>query len=562
MANIKIMALGGLGEQGKNMYIVEINNDIFVLDAGLKYPEIDMYGVDAVVPDITYLIENKKRIQGIFLSHGHEDNIGAIPYLLKRIPVRVYGTHYTLSLVEDILKTNKMDVKKFKLFRINDKKVLTFNDVTCSFFNTTHSVPESIGISLQTEDGSIVYATDFNFNPETEDYYKVSYEKITDIGKEKVLAVLAESVGTSSLGRPTDYSSFEYSLNNILNNTQKRVIIAGYSEDLLRVQKAINIALARGKKIAFIGKGSDRLVNFARNTNYINIDEDAIINLKYIDDNNKNMIEDLVVFVTGVRNEPYSALNRMAKCEDRLIHIEKGDSVVIMCPPKSGSELYVTNVINELYRSDASINVFEKKHLCGTHATNSDLKMLYSMLKPKYALPIKGEYRHMYDHSQVLIKMGYNKENILQLENGEMVEIVNGEIVNIEKHVLTDVFINGSLVGGVNEKVIKDRETLAEEGAVIVNVSYDVRTRKLIGDPSIITRGFTYKLPDEQLHEIVSNITVKIINNALLKKTFNLEQLKDVLQNEISNQLFRFTKHRPIIILSILELNKPKNTKE
>ena len=562
MANIKIMALGGLGEQGKNMYIVEINNDIFVLDAGLKYPEIDMYGVDAVVPDITYLIENKKRIQGIFLSHGHEDNIGAIPYLLKRIPVRVYGTHYTLSLVEDILKTNKMDVKKFKLFRINDKKVLTFNDVTCSFFNTTHSVPESIGISLQTEDGSIVYATDFNFNPETEDYYKVSYEKITDIGKEKVLAVLAESVGTSSLGRPTDYSSFEYSLNNILNNTQKRVIIAGYSEDLLRVQKAINIALARGKKIAFIGKGSDRLVNFARNTNYINIDEDAIINLKYIDDNNKNMIEDLVVFVTGVRNEPYSALNRMAKCEDRLIYIEKGDSVVIMCPPKSGSELYVTNVINELYRSDASINVFEKKHLCGTHATNSDLKMLYSMLKPKYALPIKGEYRHMYDHSQVLIKMGYNKENILQLENGEMVEIVNGEIVNIEKHVLTDVFINGSLVGGVNEKVIKDRETLAEEGAVIVNVSYDVRTRKLIGDPSIITRGFTYKLPDEQLHEIVSNITVKIINNALLKKTFNLEQLKDVLQNEISNQLFRFTKHRPIIILSILELNKPKNTKE
>ncbi len=562
MANIKIMALGGLGEQGKNMYIVEINNDIFVLDAGLKYPEIDMYGVDAVVPDITYLIENKKRIQGIFLSHGHEDNIGAIPYLLKRIPVRVYGTHYTLSLVEDILKTNKMDVKKFKLFRINDKKVLTFNDVTCSFFNTTHSVPESIGISLQTEDGSIVYATDFNFNPETEDYYKVSYEKITDIGKEKVLAVLAESVGTSSLGRPTDYSSFEYSLNNILNNTQKRVIIAGYSEDLLRVQKAINIALAKGKKIAFIGKGSDRLVNFARNTNYINIDVDAIINLKYIDDNNKNMIEDLVIFVTGVRNEPYSALNRMAKCEDRLIHIEKGDSVVIMCPPKSGSELYVTNVINELYRSDASINVFEKKHLCGTHATNSDLKMLYSMLKPKYALPIKGEYRHMYDHSQVLIKMGYNKENILQLENGEMVEILNGEIVNIEKHVLTDVFINGSLVGGVNEKVIKDRETLAEEGAVIVNVSYDVRTRKLIGDPSIITRGFTYKLPDEQLHEIVSNITVKIINNALLKKTFNLEQLKDVLQNEISNQLFRFTKHRPIIILSILELNKPKNTKE
>lgn len=557
MANIKIMALGGLGEQGKNMYVVEINDNIFVLDAGLKYPEIDMFGVDAVIPDISYLIENKKRIQGIFLSHGHEDNIGAIPYLLKQIPVRVYGTHYTMSMVEDILKSNKMDIRKYKLFRINDKKVLTFNDVTCSFFNTTHSVPESIGIALNTPDGTIVYSTDFNFNPETEDYYKVSYEKITDIGKEKVLAVLAESVGTSSEGRPTDYSSFEYQLNNIFNKAEKRVIVAAYSEDLLRVQKAINIALSKGKKIAFIGKGSDRIINFARNTNYINIDEDSIVNLKYIDDNNKNDIKDLVVFVTGVRNEPYAALNRMVKHEDRLIHIDKKDSIVIVCPPKSGSELYVTNVINELYRSNASINIFDKKRICGTHATTQDLKMLYSMLKPKYAIPIKGEYRHIYDHSQVLIKMGYEKENILQLENGEEAIFIDGELVNTSKIILNDVFVNGSLIGGINQLVIKERETLAEEGIVIVNITYDVRTRKLIETPTVLTKGFTYKLDDDELHKIVSSIAERIVNNTLGKKKFDLEQLKDVLQNEISNQLFRFTRHRPIIMISISELNKP-----
>ncbi len=558
MANIKIMALGGLGEQGKNMYIVEINDNIFVLDAGLKYPEIDMYGVDAVVPDITYLIENKKRIQGIFLSHGHEDNIGAVPYLLEKIPVRVYGTHYTLSIVEDMLRNNKMDIKKYKLFRINDKKVLSFNDIKCSFFNTTHSVPESVGIALSTDDGTIVYATDFNFNPETEDYYKVSYEKITDIGKENVLICLSESVGTSSLGRPTDFSSFEYTLNNIFNNTEDRVIFAGYSEDLLRVQKAINIAIAKGKKIAFIGKGSDRLVNFARNTNYIHIDEDSIVNLKYIDDNNTNNIKNLVVFLTGVRNEPYAALNRMVKHEDRLIHIEKSDNIIIVCPPKSGSELYVTNVINELYRSNANITIFDKKDICGTHASNSDLKMLYSMLKPKYAMPIKGEYRHIYDHSQVLLKMGYNKENILQLDNGELVEIVNGEIVNTERHSVRDIFVNGSLIGGVNEKVIKDRETLSEEGVVILNLAFDVRLRKIINEPTVITRGFTYKLTDEQVNEIILSTATKIVNNALLKKSFDIEQLKDVLQNEISNQLFRFTKHRPIIITSLVEVNKPK----
>ena len=327
---------------------------------------------------------------------------------------------------------------------------------------------------------------------------------------------------------------------------------------MLRVQKAINIALQKEKKIAFIGKGSERLVNFARNTNYINIDEESLVNLKYIDEHNKNNIKDLVVFVTGVRNEPYSALNRMVKHEDRLIHIEKGDSIVIVCPPKSGSELYVTNVINELYRSDASITIFDKNDIFGTHATNADLKTLYSILKPKFAMPIKGEYRHMYDHSQVLIKMGYNKEDILTLENGEMIEIVNGEIVNIEKKSLSDIFVNGSLVGGVNEKVIKDRETLSEQGIVIVNVAYDVRTRKLINDPSIITKGFTYKLSEEQLDEIVSNITVKIVNNTLLKKSFHVEQLKEVLQTEISNQLFRYTKHRPIIMISITEVNKPK----
>lgn len=558
MANIKIMALGGLGEQGKNMYVVEINNNIFVLDAGIKYPEIDMYGVDAVVPDITYLIENKKRIQGIFLSHGHEDNVGAIPYLLKRIQTRVYGTHYTLSLVEDLMKSNKMDIKKYKLFRINDNKVLKFNDVTCSFFNTTHSVPESIGIALSTEDGSIIYVTDFSFNPETEDYYKVSYEKVADLAKEKVLAVMAESVGTSSIGRPTDYSSFEYSFNNILNNTGKRVIVAAYSSDLLRIQKAINIALSKGKKIAFLGRGSDRLINLAKTTHYINIPEKDIVSLKYIDEHNNNEIDNLVVIVTGLRNEPYASLMRMVKHEDRLIHIKKGDAIVLMCPPMAGSELYTTNAINELYKSDATIKVYEKKDLCGTHANGSDLKTLYSILKPKFIIPIKGEYRHIYEHTQVALKMGFSKEDILQLDNGEIVEFVNGEIEKHDNYPLTDVYVNGSLIGGVNEKVIKERETLAEEGVIIVNIAYDVRTRKLVGNPSCLTRGFTYKMADEQLQEIVGGITTKIVNNALLRKSFDIDQLKDVLENEISNQLFRFTKHRPIIMISIAELNKPK----
>lgn len=557
MANIKIMALGGLGEQGKNMYIVEVNESIFIFDAGLKYPEINMFGVDAIVPDITYLIENKERIEGVFVSHGHQDNIGALAYLLRNIPLRVYGTHFTISLIEESLANDKMDIKKYKLFRINENKTLKFKNATCSFFNTTHSIPESVGIALKTEDGVIVYATDFNFNPQTENYYQVSYDKITELGKENVLAVLAESVGTTSLGRPKNTSAFEYSFNSVLNKVEKRLLVAVYSSDLLRMQQVINLCLAKGKKIAFIGKNADRLVNLARTSNYINIPESSLLSLKYLDENNKNDIKDLVVIVTGVRNEPYNTLMRMARGDDRLINVEKGDSIVIMCPAMAGSELYVTNAINELYRSDASLTIYKRSQLCRTHADEADLRTLYAMLKPKYIIPIKGEYRHMYEHSLIAMKYGKTRDEIALLDNGEMIEINNGILGNRHQYHLNDVFVDGSLIGGVNEEVIKDRETLSEEGIVIINVGYDVRTRKIVLNPNVITKGFTYKMNKEELDKIVIELTTRVVNNALQRKSFDLLQLKDVVENEVSNTLFRFTRHRPVIVSNIIEVNKP-----
>ena len=280
MAKIKIFALGGLGENGKNMYVVEVNQHIFILDAGIKYPDIDMYGVDAVIPNINYLIENKDRIEGIFITHGHEDHISALPYLLKKIPTRVYGTHFTICLIENLLSENKMDIKNYKLFRINDTKQLKFKDVTVSIFNTTHSIPESVAIAIKTEDGPIVYCTDFNFGPTSFGKYQTSYDKITDLGKEHVLALLSESISAGSINRIKNDSLFEHAYKNILINAKGRIIVSAYSSDLNRIQKIINMSIEKGKKIAIIGRKGEKIINVAIKSNYLDIPKDSFVTLK------------------------------------------------------------------------------------------------------------------------------------------------------------------------------------------------------------------------------------------------------------------------------------------
>lgn len=558
MANIKFFALGGLGENGKNMYVVEVNDHIFILDAGVKYPDIDMYGVDGVIPDMNYLVQNKERIEGVFISHGHEDHISALPYLLKLVPTRIYSTHFTISLIENLLLDHKMDIKKYKLFRINENKVLTFgNDVTVSFFNTTHSIPESVAISINTEDGSIVYCTDFNFGTTNFGKYQTSFDKITDLGKNKVLALLAESLGAGTLDRIKNDTLLEHAYKNILVNSNNRIIISAYSSDLSRIQKIINMSVEKGRRIALIGKNTEKIINVAVKSNYLSIPKSKLVSLSPISEQNpENVDKDLVVIVTGIRNEPYNMLVRMTLGEDNYIKIREDDTTIVMCPPIPGTEKHSIDSLNTLYQFDVNAEIFDKKILRSSHADKEDLKLLYAMLKPKYIIPVKGEYRHMYEQFLVAKDAGFSEKNILMLDNGQVVEFIEG-LPTVNSSIDTgDIFVDGAILGNVNGQIIKDRETLAEEGALIFNVNFDSRLRKVISVSNIITKGLSYSVSYEELNTKVIDLATKMINNSLVKKSFNIEFVKEILQEEISKITYRITRHRPVIIATLIDISK------
>ena len=559
MANIKILALGGLGENGKNMYVVEVDEQIFIFDAGLRYPDIDMYGVDAVIPDLTYLIERKNKIAGIFLSHGHEDNIGAVPYLLRNVPMSVYGTHFTISLLETLLHVNKMDIKKYRLYRINETKVLNFKTVKIKFFNTSHSLPESVGITLHTEDGVIIYATDFNFMPHNDLHYTTNFSKITDLGKEKVLALLSESVGTNIFGRISNDQLLEHNFNNALTHTKGRIIVATYSTDLCRIQKIIDLSVRDGRKVALLGKKGEKTVTTAMQYNYLHIPEESRYELQPYGEEQSNDLDDLVIISHGQREEAYTMLVKMALGEDKYIKITEKDNIIFVCPPVSGTEKLANDVINTLFRYDFNIIEYDRSILRSSHASREDLKLLYTMVKPKYIIPIKGEYRLMYEQYLVAVDSGYNRSNVLLADNGEIINFIDGKLVERTKTKVGDIFVDGSLIGDVNEEVIKDRETLSTEGAVIINVYYDIRGRKVTKTPSIVTKGFVGKLEDVELSKKIVELSKSIFENSLWRKNYSLDQTSKTISEEVQKVIFRATKHRPLIIVVPIEINNFKS---
>ena len=553
MSKINVFALGGLGENGKNMVVVEVDDRIFVIDAGLKYPSVDLYGVDAVVPDINYLIENKDRIEGLFISHGHEDHIGAISYLLSNINIRVYGTHFTISLIEDFLTENNMNYEDYRLYRINENKTLKFNNVIVSFYNTTHSIPESIAIALHTPDGVIVYCTDFNFNQNAPTRYKTSFEKITDLGKQNVLLLMAESIGAGIVNRSTTDYMFNYTVTNALNNANGRVIVTAFSTDLDRIQKVINLAVDANRKIAIIGRKAQRIIDIAMSSGYLKVPSENFINLKFIDEKNTNEFDDMVVIVTGVRHEPFYVLQRMIRKQDRLIHLNSNDSILMMTTPVPGTEKIAQRTIDMLNREDISIEKIGKDILRSSHANNEDLKLLYSLLKPKYVLPIKGEYRHLIEQAKVAKDYGYDDNHIIIIENGQVVNIENGAVTGYSNVEVGDVLVDGSIIGDINEVVLRDREVLAQEGAILVISNISARNQEILTGPEIVTKGFVYSDDKEELHNQIVTTFNKIATNYLKKRAIDWNGFKKSLTDEISKIIYKAVHKRPIIIPVLID---------
>lgn len=555
MSKIKFFGLGGLGENGKNMFVCEVDERIFVLDAGLKYPSVDLYGIDTILPDFQYLRENKNRIQGVFLSHGHEDHIGAIPEFLKEFNVNVFGTHFTISIVEDALQEAGLNIKNYHLYRINQDKKLSFGDVTVQFYNVSHSIPESINIAICTKDGAIVFAPDFCLDTNTDKRYQTSYAKINEIAKNGVLALAPESLGTSNINRAPNNIAFDHEMIDALQKNQ-RLIVSVYSTDLDRIQRIINLSVEHNRRVAILGIKTQKIVNIAINCGYLKVPENKLVNLKFIDDTHHNDDKDLVVIVAGNRHEPFFMLLRMCKHLDRLIQITNKDLVYLVTPPMNGTEKIANSTLDLLARSGATVVNLKKNILKSSHADSEDLKMLYSMLNPKYIIPIVGEFRHQYQQKRIILDAGYSEERTIMLDNGDVAYFENGSYKGkIEKVSVGDVLVDGSIVGDINEVVMKDRELLAQEGVVIVAIVIESNTRTIISGPEIVFKGFSIHDSDTELMEELKDMIAENVYSFMYKKYINWDKAQDNLREKIINFIKKQMNKNPIVMVTINDIN-------
>ncbi|MGD9909616.1 MAG: ribonuclease J [Candidatus Izemoplasmatales bacterium] len=559
MSQIKFFALGGLGENGKNLYCIDINKRLLILDAGLKHPSGDLLGVDAIVPDLSYLETRKDDIIGIFLSHAHDKHIGALPLLLSLIPTKVYATNFTMAVVKDLLLENKLDPEVFDLRVVKYSQPLKFDNFNITFFPTTHSVPESAGISINTEDGSIVYVTDFTFDQNVGMFYKTNFHQLSKIQENGVLALLAESGGALTIGHSTSDFKLTHLIRTTFQKATGRIIVAMYSTELSNIQKVINEALKLGKKISIIGRKAQRMVDIGETLGYIQIPEDKLVNLKFIDDENRNEFNDTVFLVTGERHEPFFMLQRMAKGYDRLIQLIPTDTVFLLCPPIIGTEKIAAKTYDALYRLGLHLIKVDKKIISPFHAASEDLKLMYGLLLPRYIIPVSGEYRLQLAHQNIAMEYGYNEDHAVVLDNGEVITFNEGELELKHDTVMNgSVMVDGNFESDVNDVVLKERELLSQDGFLLIIANIDARERIMLNKPEVVSRGFMYMKDNEevikQIETIYEDITLKQFDQRYIEwKTY-----KESIRYEVQKYLFKETKRKPIVIPVIIDTQSDK----
>ncbi|MBU1020467.1 MAG: ribonuclease J, partial [Firmicutes bacterium] len=437
---------------------------------------------------------------------------------------------------------------------VSRDNTLKFGKVEVDFYRVTHSIPESLGIAVSTNDGVIVYAPDFNFDQNVSGVYKTDFDKLSKIAGKNVLALLVESLGAERVGYTHSTESLDYALNQAFYQAESRIIVSAFSTDLVRIQKIIDISLKYNRKIAIIGRKTQRTVDVAVKLGYLKIPEDKLVSLKFIDDKNKNELVDAVVLVTGDRHEPFYMIQRMVKKLDRLIHMSQDDTIILMTPPIPGTEKIAARTLDILYRFDTNVVKISKSILPPSHASSEDIKLLVNILQPKYIVPVIGEYRHQYALNDLCIQLGYQQDHVFVMDNGEVLEFDNG-VVSTQKGKVNsgDIFVDGILDGDLNNVVLRDRELLAQDGVLLIIANVDARRKQVVTTPEIVSRGFVYMKENEELigevEQIFHQVSEKIFKNRYVDWRVYKESVKD----EISKYLYKKTMRRPIIIPVIID---------
>lgn len=549
---IKVSFLGGLNEVGKNMTLFEYGEDMFLVDCGLAFPDQDMLGVDLVLPDFTYVERNADRIRGIVITHGHEDHIGGLPYLLKVLNVPVYGTKLTIGLIQGKLREHGL-LNSASLNVIKPGDVITLGGFTVEAIHVNHSIPDALGLAIRCEGGTIVHTGDFKIDTTPIDGGMMDLGRLAEIGQEGVLCLMSDSTNAERPGFTESErkvgESFETLFRKAGNN---RIIVATFSSNIHRVQQIMNVAASLGRKVALVGRSLENVVSISAELGYLNIPEGIVIDINMI---NRYPADKLVIITTGSQGEPMSALTRMAFSDHRKVEIHPNDYVIISATPIPGNEKTVSRVVNELMKLGADV-VYEKMyevHVSG-HACQEELKMIMGIVKPKYFIPVHGELKHLRKHAGLALSMGIPKENILIADNGRVAEISKKALRCTSTVPAGRVFVDGYGVGDVGSVVLRDRKHLAQDGLVIVAVCIDRESGMIVSGPDVVTRGFVYVKESEELINAAREVAVEAIEVQTDGGYFDWNSIKASLRDEISHLMYERTKRSPMILPVIMEV--------
>ena len=550
--SVKIGFLGGLNEIGKNITVYEFENDIVIVDCGLAFPEADMLGVDLVIPDFTYLEENRDKIRGIVITHGHEDHIGALAYLLQKINIPVYGTRLTMGLVEGKLEEHKLlDGAKLNVIKPGDTIKLGKFDIEAIHVN--HSIPDALAFAIKCEAGVIVQMGDFKIDSTPIDGGMIDINRFAELGNEGVLCMLSDSTNAERKGYTESERAVGASLRTLFEQAGKRrIIIATFASNVHRVQQIIDQAQALGRKVALSGRSLENVVEIGSKLGYLNVKDGELVSIDMI---NKYPDDKMVIITTGSQGEPMSALSRMAFSGHKKVSVGPNDCIIISATPIPGNEKTVGNVINELMKLGADV-IYEKSygvHVSG-HACQEELKLMMGIIKPKFFIPVHGEQKHLRKHAQLAVSMGIPKSNIFIADNGVCLDVSENGIKPLENIPAGQVFVDGSGVGDVGNVVLRDRKRLAEDGLIIVVATMDSYSGEILAGPDIMTRGFVYVRESEELIDEAREIAKYAIENCIYNNIRDWNTIKSKVRDEVSHLMYEKTKRSPMILSIIMEV--------
>lgn len=549
-SKLKIIPLGGLNEIGKNMTVFSYGNDMIIVDCGMAFPDEEMFGIDIVIPDFSYVVKNCDKIRGVVLTHGHEDHIGGLAYLLKEINVPIFGTNLTIGLVQNKLKEHNL-LSTTKLNRVLPGDTINLGPFKVEFIRSNHSIPDAVALAIHTPVGVVLHTGDFKIDTTPIQGDMIDLARIGELGKKGVLALMSDSTNAERKGFTKSERMVGSTLEHLFKSTKSRIIVATFASNVHRIQQIINAAVNNGRKIAVSGRSMLNLLEVATELGYMKIPQNALID---IDDIKKYKPHQLTIITTGSQGEPMSALYRMAYSDHRKVDIVKGDLVIISANPIPGNEKLVSNVVNELYKKGAVVyNDPASVHVSG-HACQEELKMILGLAKPKYFIPVHGEFKHLKTHADLGALMGIKQSNIFIMDIGKVLELTKDTAKCTESVQAGLVMVDGLGVGDVGNIVLRDRKHLAEDGLIVVVVTISSDTGSIIAGPDVISRGFVYVRESESLMEDIRTIAKKALEGYEKNKIKDWSTLKNGVKSRISEYLYQETKRKPMILPVIMEV--------